>query len=82
MKNRKKFTTWGKTATAQQWADTLGVHRNEFTDAVYCLERLGATREQAVEGSVRYLTLGPRGPKPGVLLEIFNKVTQTQTNEI
>ena len=79
MRSRKKFTTWGKTASAQQWADTLGVHRNEFTDTVYCLERLGATREQAVEGGIRHLAKDD--PKPGDLLEIFNKVTQTQTNE-
>lgn len=80
MKNRKKFTFRGRTASAQQWADTLGVHRNEFTDTVYCLERLGATREQAVEGAIRHLAKDD--PEPGSLLETFKKVTQTQTNEI
>ena len=75
MKSRKKFSFRGRVATAQQWADTLGVHRNEFTDTVYCLERLGATREQAVEGGIRHLAKDD--PEPGSLLETFNKVTST-----
>lgn len=68
---RKKFQFRGKTATAQQWGDALGVHRNEFCDTVYALERLGAPREVAVELTIRHLAKDT--PTPEGLLESLNK---------
>jgi hypothetical protein len=73
---RKRFEFKGRTATAQQWGDALGVHRNEFCDTVYSLERLGAPRKVAVELTIRHLAKDT--PTPEDLLKALNKALNEQ----
>ena len=68
-RKRLKFTLDGVTATAKQWAFTLGVSHTRFKNTVYDSERLGATRQQAMIAAVRVITKQNEGQNCSIATE-------------
>ena len=54
-RKQSPFSLDGETRTAAQWGAALGVTQGTFRETVYKSESLGATREQAMLATVRYL---------------------------
>jgi hypothetical protein len=68
-RKRLKFALDGVTATAKQWAFTLGVSHTHFKKCVYGSEKFGATRQQAMIASVRFITKQNEGKKSSIATE-------------
>lgn len=68
-RKRLKFALDGVTATAKQWGITLGVSHTQFKNCVYSSERLGATRDQAMIATVRFITKRSEGRESSIATE-------------
>lgn len=77
-RSRAGFSLDGESRTAAQWGAALGVTKGAFQETVYRSEALGATRDQAMIATVRYLHKRRGGQKTDIKTETQKLTLKTK----
>ena len=77
-RSRSIFALDGEGRTSSQWGAALGVTQGAFRETVYRSETLGATRDQAMIATVRFLHKRRGGQKTDIKTETQKLTLKTE----